>query len=204
MAEKLVRFGLNNVYYAVVTDTETQTYDTPVAFPGAVSLSLEPSGDSSQFWADNIKYATFSTNGGYSGTMEMAAATDQVLIDLLGYIQDENGMLIEPTDASTVYFALMFEVSGNIRGQRSVLYNCSLARPSRNANTKTDSTDPDTIELEFEASSVDFDVAGETRNIVMATLENTTDTADAYSAWFDEVTIPTSSEEEESTEETTD
>ena len=191
MSEKLVRFGLSNVHYAIMDDDGN--YGEPTAFTGAVSLSLDPSGDTSTFWADNIKYATFATNGGYSGTLEMAAATDQVLVDLLGYIEDSSGLLLEPTDANTIYFALMFEVAGNIRSQRTVMYNCSLARPSRSANTKTDSTDPDTIELEFEASSVDFDVDGETRNIVMATIEDTDDNEEVYDSFMDAVLTPTAS-----------
>ena len=54
MADK-VKFGISNVHYAIL-DGENNTYGTPVAIPGAVSLSLEPSGDTTPFYADNIQY----------------------------------------------------------------------------------------------------------------------------------------------------
>lgn len=189
MSENLVRYGLSNVHYAVM-DSDGN-YGTPVAWTGAVSLSLEPDGDTGSFWADNVKYATFANNGGYTGTLEMAADNDSVLVDLLNYI-DDDGLILEPTDATTVYFALMFEVAGNIREQRTVLYNCTLSRPSKDANTKTDSTDPDTVSFDFEASSVDMDVLGETRNVVKATIENSDETSDRYSTFMDSVLLPTS------------
>lgn len=188
MADKLVRYGLSNVHYAIY-DTSTETYGDPVSWPGAVSLSLSPDGDTGTFWADNIKYATFANNGGYTGTLEMAADNDEIMVDLLGYI-DDNGLIVEPTDATTVYFALMFEVSGNVRAQRTVLYCCTLARPSKDANTKTDSTDPDTVSFDFEASSLDFTIDGTTRNVVKATIENTTANATVYETFMEAVLTP--------------
>ncbi|RXU74502.1 hypothetical protein CYQ85_12075 [Enterococcus faecium] len=47
-----VEFGLENVYYAKATlnpETGEITYGTPVHFPGAVELSIEPSGDLIKF-----------------------------------------------------------------------------------------------------------------------------------------------------------
>ena len=54
-----VEFGLENVYFAKATLEQTDgtiTYDKPVKWPGAVELSLEPSGDLIKFKADNIDY----------------------------------------------------------------------------------------------------------------------------------------------------
>ena len=57
MANNKVQYGLKNVYYATVTvGTNSVTYGTPVAWPGAVSLSLSAEGDTNDFYADNIKY----------------------------------------------------------------------------------------------------------------------------------------------------
>ena len=43
-----------------------------VAMPGAVSLSLEPNGEPSNFYADGYAYYTISNNMGYEGDLELA------------------------------------------------------------------------------------------------------------------------------------
>ena len=52
-----VKFGLKNVHYAVVTTNSTgkESYGTPVAWPGAVNLSLDAEGDTNSFDADDIE-----------------------------------------------------------------------------------------------------------------------------------------------------
>ena len=49
-----VKFGLRNCYYAKATMGASGdiTFGTPVAMPGAVSLSLDPEGESENFYAD--------------------------------------------------------------------------------------------------------------------------------------------------------
>ena len=51
MANK-VKFGLSNCVMAPIKSDGT--YDTPIAVPGAVNLSLEPQGDTNDFYADTI------------------------------------------------------------------------------------------------------------------------------------------------------
>lgn len=190
--DKLVRFGLSNVHYAIY-DSDAGTYSTPVAWPGAVSLSLEADGDNSDFWADNTKYVTFTNNGGYTGSLEMAYDDPEILADLLAFEFDANNALVETTDAKTVNFALMFEVTGNKRNQRTVLYNSTISRPSKDANTKTEATDVDTQTFDFSCTSIDMEFNGETRSVVKASVE---DTSDAYTTFFDEVYMPVSETEE--------
>ena len=59
MADNKILYGLKNCYYAKKTGS---TYGTPVALPGAVSIDLTASGDSSTFYADDIAYAVFNAN----------------------------------------------------------------------------------------------------------------------------------------------
>lgn len=67
-----VKFGIKNVHYALLTDETTPTFETPVAIPGAVSLSLEANGDSSSFHADDMQYFVTIVNNGYTGDLEVA------------------------------------------------------------------------------------------------------------------------------------
>ena len=72
-----VKFNLKNVHAAKLTESvvqgvKTYTYATPVAIPGAVSISFNAEGESKPFYADGIVYFRSNTNNGYSGDLEMA------------------------------------------------------------------------------------------------------------------------------------
>ena len=76
MANK-VKFGLKGVVIAPITyGTGTITYGDVFSIPGAVNLTLDQAGDTTDFFADNTKYFTTSANQGYTGTLEMALIND--------------------------------------------------------------------------------------------------------------------------------
>jgi len=184
-----IKYGLKNVYYAVATIASdgTATYDTPVAFPGAVSLSLEPQGDTTPFYADNIKYYVGVSNTGYEGDLEMARLTDDFKVDVLGYIADTKNVLYEDANAEPVHFALLFQFEGDVKETRHVIYNCTATRASAAGSTKEDSVEPQTETTTISAGSIY--VSALTKDIVKA--ETTPDSdATAFSGWFSTVYIP--------------
>lgn len=186
MATSTVRFGLSNVYYAVI---DNDTYSTPVHIPGAVSLTLNREGtDPTTFWADNIAYYVVpGSNGGYSGTLTMAIVPDAFKVSVLGEVMGSNGMQYEVADASQKNFALLYEVDGDKDARRYVFFNCTAQRTAPAANTKSDSVDVDTEDLEFTAVGKDFTIGTATKNVIKGSCD---ESADAYATWFTAVPTP--------------
>lgn len=189
MDKEIVRFGLKNAHYAPWDATEKK-FGTPVPIPGAVSMSISPEGSSTTFYADDKAYYTVSSNGGYTGTLEIAAIPDQMLIDVLGYIEDANGMILEDSDAVPSTFALLYEVASNEEPCRFAFYNCTLSRPSGDSNTKSDSIEVDTQSLEFTAIARTLAYGDGEKPFVKGHLPKTAETATAYESFFDAVLLP--------------
>ena len=189
MANK-IKYGIKNVYYAVATRAanNSATYDTPVALPGAVSLTLDPEGDNSIFYADNIAYYTTYANNGYSGSLELALIPDAFRKDVLGEIEDSKDVLVEEQGAQSVHFALIFQFEGDEKATRHVMYNCVASRPSTNGNTKEASIEPQTETINLTATSVYN--ASLDKDIVKARTGDSTDNT-AYTGWFTQVYVPT-------------
>lgn len=191
MANK-VKYGLKNVYYAVATvdaATNTATYTTPVAWPGAVSLSLDAEGNTTKFRADNIDYWIGQSNNGYSGDFESALVPDSFRTAILGDVSpsDHDGILIEDAGAKTKYFALLFQFEGDDSNTRHVLYKCSATRPSVSGNTTEEEIEPQTETLTLTATAIHN--ATLNKDIVKAKCG---ESDSAYNAWFSGVYQPSS------------
>lgn len=181
MANK-VQFGLKNVHFAPYEEVDgVITYDTPIAIPGAVSLSLTPRGELTEFYADNMLYYSAAANDGYDGTLSIAVITEEFAIEALGETKDtEDGTMTEIADAKPKSFALMFEFDGDKKATRHVLYNCNANRPTITGETTTSTKEPQPNELTFVSSARPGDLKVKTKT--------TSDTPeDVYNNWYDEV-----------------
>lgn len=70
-----VTFGLQDVHWAEVTTEGSDgalTYGNVERLRGAAELTLEATGDSGSYKADNINFYTTESNDGYSGTLKVA------------------------------------------------------------------------------------------------------------------------------------
>ena len=107
-----VKYNLKNVHVAVLTKTtEGYSYATPKHIPGAVSLSLDPEGDSNPFYADGIVYFRSTSNNGYSGDLEMALIPEWFFTDVLKETLDSNGVLVDDKGKVTAAIAKAFAES---------------------------------------------------------------------------------------------
>lgn len=184
-----VKYGLKGVYYAKATIAAdgSATYETPVAWPGAVSLSLDAEGDTTRFRADNIDYWVGQSNNGYSGDFESALIPDSFRTDILGEIEDTNGVVVEATDTKPSPFALLFQFEGDTTNTRHVLYNCSATRPSVSGQTTEDTIEPQTESISLTASSIHVAALG--HDLVKARCPETN--AAQYASWYTAVYVPT-------------
>lgn len=185
-----VKYGLKNVYYAVATIAANgaATFGTPVAIPGAVSLSLEAEGEITPFRADNIDYWTSSSNNGYSGDLEVALVPESFKTDVLNMVKDNKGVIYETTDGNPTHFALLFQFEGDVKATKHVMYNCVATRPTVGGETTpTGGIEPQTETLEITAASIY--VASLDKDIVKA---STTEDGDAttYNGWTSAVYVP--------------
>ena len=185
-----VRFGLKNVHYAV-PDAGGTSFETPVHLNGAVSLTTTPEGDSYDFYAEDRIFYHTETNSGVSGTIELAAVNDEFLNAVLGNHTDETtGLNYETTDDLPVQVALLFEISGNEENQRYALYGVTFSRVDTEANTRSDTTEPDTVTLNFTAIGQTFTIDSEPKNVVKAHCSSEGETAETYQNFFTEVQYP--------------
>ena len=184
MANK-VKYGLQNVYYAkaYIDSSNVATYDTPVAWPGAVNLSLSAEGDTTKFRADNIDYWVGQANNGYSGDFESALIPDSFRKDILGYIEGTGGILIEDAQAKTTPFALMFQFEGDEKNTRHVFYNVTCTRPTVSGQTTAETIEPQTETVTFTAVAIHNSALN--KDIVKASAPETT--SGAYTTWFSSV-----------------
>ena len=188
-SENKIKFGLKNVYYAIATIAAdgSATYDTPVKFPGAVSLSLDPQGENTPFYADNIVYYVGSSNTGYEGDLEMARIVDSFREDVLGETADTKNVLVERVDAPVVHFALLFQFEGDQKAVKHVLYNCTATRPTIGSATKEDTVEPETETVTITATSI----YNETLQSDIVKARSNKDTDDTtYEGWFSAVYQP--------------
>lgn len=183
-----VKFGLKNAYYALATINEdgTATYGSPVRLPGAVSISLEPSGESTTFYADDQAYFVTGGNVGYSGELELALIPDDFRTAAMGEILAETGVIIENSDASPKPFALLFEFTTDDKAQKHVFYNCTATRPTISGQTKGESTEVSTETVKLTCTSI-YNAKTESQ-IVKAKAEAE---ATVYSTWYSSVYQPT-------------
>lgn len=191
MAENKIKYGLKNVYYAVATIATdgSATYSTPVALPGAVSLSLAPQGETTPFYADNIAYWTGISNTGYEGDLEVARLTDAFKTDILGYERDTNEVIFENANADPVHFALLFQFEGDQKATRHAMYNCVATRADASGETKGENIEPQTESVTINAKTIYVSTLGTGMDIVKAESATSTDST-TYNSWFSSVYVP--------------
>ena len=184
MANNKVKYNLKNAHYAMlhIAQDGTVSYGTPVAIPGAVSISLDANGEPENFYADGIAYYVINNNMGYDGDLELAMIPESFRVDALNETLDDNNVLIENANTELNSFALLFEFDGDVKHIRHVLYNCSASRPGIEGKTNEESREVQTETLTIKATPL-------ASGVVKAKTGNTTNST-VYQNWYSSVYMP--------------
>ena len=179
-----VKFNICNVHYAKLTkdDNGNVTFATPVAIPGAVSISLDPTGEPEDFFADGISYYRVNNSMGYDGDLELAMIPEDFRKDILMETADDNNVLVENSNSETGSFALLFEFDGDVKKIKHLLYNCSASRPSIESSTNEEDKEVKTETLTIKARPLD-------NGLVKAKTGDST-SAEVYNDWYSDVYMP--------------
>ncbi len=180
-----VKFNICNVHYAPITVGEdgTVTFATPVQMPGAVSISLDPTGEPESFYADGVEYYVINNNQGYDGDLELAMIPEAFRTEILKEESDANNVLVENANSETGSFALLFEFDGDVKKIRHVMYNCSASRPTIESKTNEEDKEVQTETLTVKARPL-------ASGYVKAKTGDST-TEDTYTNWYKAVYEPT-------------
>ena len=182
--ENKINYGLKNVYYAKVTETQTEDgvtveYGTPVRMPGAASMSMPKNVVKTPIAADDDpEYAIIYDNKGYDGEVVLYNVPDSYLTDCLG-MKIDGDTIVENKDDKPSPHALLFEFNGDAKKRRHIFYRCMGTNPDVVSQTKGDGTTANQVTLKMTATP-----AKDTGDIKRTCKES--DSA-VYKNWFTEV-----------------
>lgn len=202
-ANNLYHYDVKNCYYVPGTRNSdgSVTFDNSRARqePGLMSMDMQAQGDIEKLRADGIDYIVWTSNNGYTGTLNFVKVSDQFKQDNLAETVDETtGIQYEDADAMPTPFALMGEFKGDKEGIRFIFYNVTATRPNVAGDNKENQKQPDTESLAVTASPLPVVIGGEEKSIVRGGITKSANAA-TYAAWFTKVHLP--GEEDTNTEE---
>lgn len=177
-----ILYGIEKCYVAKITEKDGKiTYGTPFEIKGARGLNMDPQGETTKIYADNIVYYIANSNQGYEGDLVLLITPEQFLTEILGQTKDTNGVVFENADDKQARFALMFEGKGDQKSRRWVFFDCTATRPSRENNTKEENVEAaeDTMTITMSPRSTD--------KAVKAYIEPNETNQDVYDTFFDKV-----------------
>ena len=190
MSENKVRFGLSNVHYAILTEGSSNAWATPVAVPGAVSLTVDANVSSSDFYADNVAYYRTFANNGYTCTLEMAKITEKMLDEVFGMAADATGVIREKTGVDPKPFALLFQVEGDQADENYLFYRCvPSSKPNEGSQTTGENgAEPQTQSFDFSALPLVTGAANQ-KGLIKAKTGSSASTS-VISGWYGAVNVP--------------
>lgn len=182
-----VNFNIKKLQFSKIesiSEAGVPTYGTPIMLPGTVSLTFDNDQSSDPFYADGEAYFTPAGASSYTGTLENALFTKDVLVEIYKYIEDKSGNLLETADAP-VEFGMQFACDSDDGDVYFTYYRVSSNKPGINLQTSESSATINPQSVSLTASPITLE-DGSTKVIKgFATKE-----ASNYATYFNAIVLP--------------
>lgn len=192
MADKnKIEFGLSNLWFAPLARTTgtdgsvTYKYETPVRLQGVQSMTQEAQGETSNIYAEDMVWFTYTSNNGYSGELVFVTFTDDIREKIFKYVKTASGLLIERADTQPAEGALLYQCKGDQNNNRHILYDVTFGNPKVEYKTKEDGIEASVVTIPYTAVPIEL-ASGE-----QITKGKCSEGDAAYADFFKSVTVPT-------------
>lgn len=182
-----IRYGIENVHIAKMTNHESLTYDTPKPWKGAVSLITKVNNVSENTYADNDVWLSYSDTPDKAGELVVKSVTDEVLEYIYGNAEDKNKLDIEFAKPITDTFALLGEYITDQGRRRFAYYNVSFSKFDEELKTKDKNVPDAEVTVPIVIGPMKFE--GFDEPVFKATTKAGTEAA-VYNNWFTAVKKP--------------
>lgn len=150
----MARIGLNNLWYSKLTEAAngTPSYDGAKSFGKAISANVSITNNSAVLYADDV--IAESDNTFQSGTVTLGTDDDReaTFADILGHAIDAEGEVTRNANDIAPWVGLariVVKMVNNVRSYKvEVLYKVKFAEPSQDDQTKGESVEFKTPEIE--------------------------------------------------------
>ena len=156
----MAKIGLNNLYYAKLTEAQdgTPSYDGAKSFGKAITANVSISNNSAMLYADDS--LAESDTSFQSGIISLGTDDDReaTFADVLGHTIDANGNVVRNVNDVAPYVAVgrvVVKLVGNVKVYKvEILYKVKFAEPSQEDNTRGESVEFSTPTIEGTISAL--------------------------------------------------
>jgi phi13 family phage major tail protein len=156
----MAKIGLNNFRYGILTEAEdgTPSYDGAKKLRKAISCNVEVENNDATLYADDTVVESDKTFNKATVTAGIDDDDMEVLSDLLGHTYSEADGMVRKTDDIAPYVGfgrvITKVVDGKYKYKVEFLYKVKFGEPSQEDNTKGESVEFGTTEIEGTASAL--------------------------------------------------
>lgn len=157
----MAQIGLTNLWYGLLTEAEdgTPSYGGAKSFGKAVSAKVDVSTNDASLYADDVLAESDSSFQSAKVTLGVADDDMTVFAEILGHkVAESGGEMVRNADDAAPWIGLGRVVTKVTNGKRQYkgefIFKCKFGEPSQEDETKGDSVDFKTPEIEGSAAAL--------------------------------------------------